>query len=70
MPPKKKKKQEEPVNKGDVKIIIGSDTPSVEAGVQVWNLKGEEVTAKGDRTSVAYLTTQDLFALGWVRRKH
>ena len=49
--------------------MIGAKDPKAEEGVQLWAFDGEEVTAKGDRSAVAYITTQDLYALGWVRRK-
>ena len=60
-----------PKQRPDVLIVIGAkgkvDAPK---GVQVWNLGGDEVTEKGDRRAVASLTSQDLYALGWVRRKY
>lgn len=57
--------------KGDIKIVIGAKGKAkAEPGVQVWTLKGEEQTKDGDRKAVAYLTTQQLYDLGWVRRKH
>lgn len=73
---KKKKKKAAPKPKvkterqGDVRIVIGAkgDVPQIQ-GIQTWVLDGEEVTSKGDRSSCAYLTTQELFALGWIRRK-
>tara|TARA_A100001515_G_scaffold19790_1_gene14603 strand:- start:596 stop:805 length:210 start_codon:yes stop_codon:yes gene_type:complete len=66
-----KKKEEKTTKKGDIKILIGAKgKPKAEDGVQIWNLKGEEQTKEGDRQSVAYLTTQQLFELGWIRRKH
>ena len=60
-----------PKQRPDVLIVIGAKG-KVEAakGVQVWNLDGEEVTEAGDRRAVASLTSQDLYALGWVRRKY
>ena len=66
-----KKTQKKPAKKGDIKIIIGAKGKAKpEQGVQVWSLKGEEQTKEGDRQSVAYLTSQQLFELGWIRRKH
>jgi len=57
--------------KGDIKIVIGAKAkPEAEKGVEIWQLEGEEQTAKGDRLAVAYLTSQQLHALGWVRRKY
>jgi hypothetical protein len=54
-----------------VKIVIGAKSkPAAEEGVEIWQLDGEEQTAKGDRLAVAYLTSQQLHALGWVRRKY
>ena len=68
---KSKKKSEQQQRRGDIKIVIGAkDAPAPEPGVQVWMLEGEEVTKKGDRSSVAYITTQRLYELGWIRRKH
>jgi len=68
---KKAKPAPKSPRKGDVMIVIGGkESPEPEAGVQVWALEGEEVTKKGDRKSIAYLSTQDLFALGWIRRKY
>ena len=44
--------------RGDEMIVIGAkDQP-------------EELTKKGDRHSVACLTSQQLYELGWIRRKH
>lgn len=66
-----KKKEEKPMKKGDIKILIGAKgKPKAEEGVQIWNLKGEEQTKDGDRQAVAYITTQELYELGWIRRKH
>lgn len=65
----KKKEQKPKAKKGDIKIVIGAKDPKAEEGVQLWAFEGEEVTAKGDRSAVAYITTQELYALGWVRRK-
>tara|TARA_Y100001963_G_C6498660_1_gene316849 strand:+ start:101 stop:298 length:198 start_codon:yes stop_codon:yes gene_type:complete len=60
-----------PKKKGDVKIVIGAKGKAkAEPGVEIWTLKGEEQTTEGDRKSVAYMTTQQLFELGWIRRKH
>ena len=57
--------------KPDVLIVIGAKVKVDSVpGVQVWNLKGGEVTEEGDRRAVASLTSQDLYALGWVRRKY
>ena len=60
-----------PVEPPAIMIVIGAkgktDKPK---GCQLWQLDGEEVTDDGDRRSVAYLTSQDLYELGWVRRKH
>jgi len=54
-----------------VVIVIGAKGKvNVPKGAQLWQLDGEEVTEKGDRRAVAQLTTQDLYALGWIRRKH
>ena len=55
---------------GDVRIVIGAkgDVPPIQ-GVQTWVLSGEEVPKKGDRSSVAYLTTQELYALGWIKKR-
>ena len=66
----KKAKVEKEERKGDVRIVIGAkgDVPHIE-GVETWAFAGEEVTEKGDRRAVAYLTTQELFTLGWIRRK-
>ena len=65
------KSKAKPKSKPDVLIVIGAKG-KVEASpsVQVWNLKGDEVTEKGDRRAVASLTSQDLYELGWVRRKY
>ena len=67
---RKKKVEEAPEKKGDIRIVIGAkgDVAPIQ-GIQTWVLDGEEVTKKGDRSSVAYLTTQELYALGWIRRK-
>lgn len=68
---KAKKPAAKPGRKGDIKIVIGAKaSPPQEPGVQLWALDGDEVTEKGDRSSVAYLTTQQLFELGWIRRKY
>lgn len=69
MAAKKKAEQPEP-KKGDIKIVIGSKNAKPDDGLELWSFAGEEVTSKGDRASVAYITTQDLFELGWIRRKH
>ena len=67
----KAKKATAPAKRGDIKIVIGAKSkPAAEPGVELWVLEGEEQTAKGDRSAVAYLTTQQLHALGWVRRKY
>lgn len=66
-----KKAKTKTARKGDVKIVIGSKSkPSVEAGIEIWALEGQEKTKEGDRCSVAYLTCADLYKLGWVRRKY
>ena len=66
----KKKKAEKPQDKkGDIKIVIGAKKPKAEPGIALWAFDGEEVTAEGDRASVAYITTQDLYALGYIKRK-
>ena len=68
---KAKKPKAKTGRKGDIKIVIGAKgSPPQEPGVQLWALDGEEVTEKGDRSAVAYLTTQQLYELGWIRRKH
>lgn len=65
------KVKEEPKARPDVVIVIGAKGKvDVPEGAQLWQLDGEEVTEKGDRRAVASLTTQDLYALGWVRRKY
>ena len=65
------KVKEAPKPKPDVVIVIGAKgNVDVPKGVQLWRLAGQEVTEKGDRRAVAELTTQDLYALGWIRRKH
>ena len=69
MPEKKKPAKVE--RKGDIKILIGAKgKPKKEEGGEIWNLKGEEQTTDGERQAVAYLTTQQLFELGWIRRKY
>ena len=66
-----KKAPKKAARKGEVKILIGAKgKPKAEEGVDIWSLKGEEKTKDGDRQSVAYLTTQQLYELGWVRRKY
>ena len=66
-----KKPAKKAEKKGDIKIVIGAKSkPSHEPGVELWALEGEEQTAKGDRSAVAYLTTQELHKLGWIRRKY
>tara|TARA_R100001086_G_C11746843_1_gene234161 strand:+ start:445 stop:654 length:210 start_codon:yes stop_codon:yes gene_type:complete len=66
-----KKKEEKQAKRGDIKILIGAKgKPKAEKGVQIWNLKGAEQTEGGDRQAIAYLTTQELYDLGWIRRKH
>jgi hypothetical protein len=68
---KAKAKAKAPAGRPDVLIVIGAKSKiEVPSGVQVWSLEGEEVTEKGDRRAVAKLTAQDLYALGWVRRKY
>jgi|TARA_R100000479_G_scaffold166860_2_gene106922 hypothetical protein len=70
-PAAKKKQAPKPAPRPDVLIVIGAkDKVKAEPGIQVWHLDGDEVTESGDRRAVASLTSQDLFALGWVRRKH
>ena len=71
-PAKKAAKAEQaPKPRPDVMIVIGAKGKvEVPKGAQLWQLDGEEVTEKGDRRAVAQLTTQDLYALGWVRRKY
>ena len=71
-PAKKAAKAEQaPKPRPDVVIVIGAKGKvDVPKGAQLWQLDGEEVTEKGDRRAVAELTTQDLYALGWIRRKH
>jgi hypothetical protein len=68
---KAKKAPKQAAKRGDVMIVIGAkDQPEAAPGVQVWMLDGEELTKKGDRHSVACLTSQQLYELGWIRRKH
>jgi len=71
-PAKKPAKAEQaPKPKPDVVIVIGAKAKvEVPKSAQLWQLDGEEVTEKGDRRAVAQLTSQDLYALGWVRRKY
>jgi hypothetical protein len=71
------KKSKKPVAKkadpASVMIVIGGKATvkhKKPASCQLWMLDGEEVTDDGDRRSVACLTSADLYALGWVRRKH
>jgi len=65
------KAKAKPEAKPDVLIVIGAKGKVDAAkGVQVWHLDGDEVTEKGDRRAVASLTSQDLYSLGWVRRKY
>lgn len=65
------KAKAKPKFKPDVLIVIGANNEvKASPGVQVWKLDGDEVTEKGDRRAVASLTSQDLYALGWVRRKY
>tara|TARA_R110000822_G_scaffold266387_1_gene390156 strand:- start:1217 stop:1450 length:234 start_codon:yes stop_codon:yes gene_type:complete len=60
-----------PKQRPDVVIVIGAKGEvKPQKGVQIWNLMGEEVTEAGDRRAVSSLTSQDLYALGWIRRKH
>ena len=60
-----------PKQRPDVIIVIGAKGEvKPQKGVQIWNLMGDEVTEKGDRRAVSSLTSQDLYALGWVRRKY
>ena len=67
----KKAKAKKTAKRGDVKIVIGAKSrPANEPGIDTWSLEGEQTTDAGDRCSVAYLTSQDLHALGWVRRKY
>ena len=55
---------------GDVRIVIGpkGDVSPIQ-GVETWVLSGEDVTKKGDRSSVAYVTTQELYDLGWIKKR-
>ena len=54
-----------------VQIVIGASGKIVApSGVQVWALKGSEVTKDGDRRAIASLTSAELHQLGWVRRKY
>ena len=60
-----------PKQRPDVVIVIGAKGEvKPQKGVQIWNLMGEVVTEAGDRRAVSSLTSQDLYALGWIRRKH
>ena len=69
--PAKKAEAQEPEKKGDIRIAIGAKTKlSAEEGIEDWSLKGTEINHKGDRIAVAYLTAQQLFELGWIRRKY
>lgn len=70
--PAKKAEADNEGRKGDVMICIGAaKKPAAEGGVaQVWALEGEERTASGDRYAVAFVSSKQLFELGWVRRKH
>ena len=69
--PAEKKPTPQAAPRPDVLIVIGAkERVKAEPGIQVWHLDGDEVTESGDRRAVASLTSQDLFALGWVRRKH
>jgi len=73
MTTKKKKTKPSPLKaatNGDVVIVIGKATKAkVAQGVAVWSFGGEEQTEHGDRFAVARVTPQQLFKLGWIRRK-
>lgn len=70
-PAKKKAAPKAKKERGDIKIVIGAKGAiPAEAGVELWQLDGEEVTAKGDRYMEARITTSALYELGWIKRKH
>tara|TARA_R100000152_G_C6625839_1_gene75042 strand:- start:50 stop:280 length:231 start_codon:yes stop_codon:yes gene_type:complete len=70
-PAKKKATSKAKQQRGDIKIVIGAKgTIPPEKGVELWQLEGEEVTAKGDRYMEARITTSALYELGWIKRKH
>lgn len=60
----------EKAERGGVLVVIGKASKlKVDAGINVWHLKGEEMTDGGDRYSIAYLSTADMYERGWVRKK-
>ena len=75
--PKKRAKKKAPAKsvsdcaeRGDVLVVIGkADKFKAAPGVQVFHLKGDEVTEGGDRFAIAHLSSAAMYDLGWIRRK-